>query len=189
MPILLFLACAKSPEVPSATEVAPAAPAQAAVPASDALARANAAADKLGTTLKGRLVAVMSSEGPLAAVQVCAGEAQALTAAVAAETGVAVGRSSTRLRNTSNAPPEWVGTWLAEHPTAEDATPVQWTEGGAARVLRPIAIEAPCLQCHGPKESLAPGVGAILDERYPNDQATGYALGELRGALWAEVKP
>ena len=56
-----------------------------------------------------------------------------------------------------------------------------------ARVLRPLAIEAPCLLCHGRREALAPGVEALLAERYPGDAATGYSLGDLRGALHAEV--
>lgn len=29
---------------------------------------------------------------------------------------------------------------------------------------------------------------AALAARYPDDAATGYALGDLRGVLWAEVK-
>lgn len=48
----------------------------------------------------------------------------------------------------------------------------------------PIIIAAPCLQCHG-----TPGVDVkaennqLIQKLYPNDKATGYALGELRG-MW-----
>jgi hypothetical protein len=43
-----------------------------------------------------------------------------------------------------------------------------------------------CLQCHG--EALAPEVTQALAARYPDDRATGFREGQLRGALsirWA----
>jgi len=50
--------------------------------------------------------------------------------------------------------------------------------------MRPIFIAAPvCLQCHGEPAKLAPGVAEALKELYPDDQATGYSLGDLRGAI------
>ena len=56
-----------------------------------------------------------------------------------------------------------------------------------ARVLQPIVIAEPCLACHGAAETIAPAVTEVLAARYPNDRATGYALGDMRGAAWAEV--
>jgi excinuclease UvrABC helicase subunit UvrB len=41
--------------------------------------------------------------------------------------------------------------------------------------------EKPCLACHG--KTLAPQVAARLKELYPDDRATGYAAGEIRGAI------
>lgn len=41
-----------------------------------------------------------------------------------------------------------------------------------------------CLQCHGEKEKdILPETLAVLQEKYPTDKATGYALGMLRG-MW-----
>jgi len=34
---------------------------------------------------------------------------------------------------------------------------------------------------------LAPDLKAKLAELYPNDQATGYAAGDLRGVFWVEL--
>lgn len=159
-----------------------------------ALAQADAAADQLGGTLKARLMEAMGKGGPAAAIRVCADDAQALTAQVAQETGVQVGRSSLRLRNPKNAPPPWVEEWLkqqGERPAEGVAgmrAVVQAEGGKVARVLRPIAVEGPCLNCHGPEQALAPEIRKVLEERYPEDQAKGYQLGDLRGALWAEVK-
>jgi hypothetical protein len=59
--------------------------------------------------------------------------------------------------------------------------------GPVARVLKPIAIEPLCLSCHGDPASMKDDVKAALKQRYPADKATGYQIGDLRGALWAEV--
>ncbi len=157
-----------------------------------AVAQARAAAQHLGQTLRGRLMAAMA-EGPEAAVRVCADEAQALTAQAAAERGARVGRTSSRLRNPANQGPEWPRAWLAhqgERPAAQVTPSTGIAEGdpAAARFVAPIAIEGPCLLCHGPAEGIPQDVQAILRERYPGDRATGYRVGDLRGALWAEVE-
>lgn len=167
-----------------------AAPAPDSTAEAGALQRANAAADALGRTLRGRLLAAMSEGGPPAAMNVCADAAQGMAADVAREHGARVGRSSLRLRNPANEAPPWVAEWLAaqgERPAA-GASGFERIEDGHARVLRPIAVEGPCVNCHGPSDAIAPDVAAILRERYPDDRATGYAAGDLRGALWAEVE-
>ncbi|MBC7171581.1 MAG: DUF3365 domain-containing protein [Polyangiaceae bacterium] len=153
----------------------------------DALARANAAADTLASTLRARLVAALQEGGPASAVDVCSTIAPEIARAAAEESNASVGRSSLRLRNPANAAPAWVASWLdatGEGPAAQ-ARGFERVEEGHARVLRPIAVEGPCLLCHG--ESVAPEVSAIIRERYPSDRATGYELGDLRGALWAEA--
>jgi hypothetical protein len=153
----------------------------------EALARANEAADELGRTLRARLLAAMREGGPEHAVSVCADEAAGLAASVRERTGVHVGRASTKLRNPANAPPPFVAAWLeAQGPRkAADVAGYARVEEGVARVVRPIAVEGPCLTCHGARPS--PSVRALLDARYPNDRATGYEVGDLRGALYAEV--
>jgi len=161
---------------------------------SDAERRARSAMQTLGQTLKSRLVSTMTEQGPVAALDVCAANAQTLTAEVARDQGVTLGRSSLRLRNPANAAPHWVATWLeeqGERPAAgvvgitQSATRSDGTE--VVRVLKPLAIEAPCLVCHGPDEGRSAELSAALSDRYPSDQATGYAAGDLRGAMWAEA--
>ncbi len=151
----------------------------------EALAAANAAADELGRTLRARLLEAMANGAP-AAAEVCANEAATRTAEVGARNHASVGRGSTRMRG-ATPPPPWVQAWLVaqREGSAEGVTGWQRVEEGRARVLRPIVIEAPCLTCHG--ETVSPEVQALLAARYPDDRATGYRLGDLRGALWAEV--
>ena len=41
-----------------------------------------------------------------------------------------------------------------------------------------------CLQCHGSKGiDIAPETLKVIEEKYPNDQATGYTENQLRG-IW-----
>jgi hypothetical protein len=147
----------------------------------------------LQTQLRARLTAVMSTEGPQAAVRVCADEAQALTQAVAKAHGASGGRASLRQRNATSPPPDWVASWLQTQGERKGegvqgmAETVDTPAGRVARVLQPIVIAEPCLACHGAAETIAPAVKEVLAARYPNDRATGYALGDLRGAAWAEV--
>ena len=152
----------------------------------EAIARAKRAAKQLGTTLKGRLGAAMEEGGPSAAIEVCANEAQGLTDVVVEDTGVRVGRSSLKLRNPDNAGPAWVRAWLEQQGDgAEGVEPVARVEEGEARFVAPIAVEGLCVTCHGPRDALPEGVRDVLSERYPNDEAVGYAPGDLRGAIWA----
>lgn len=189
---LLLAACAgpTPPEIP-----APEPEATQADPALDeaALGAAREAAKKLGGTLKTQLVGTLKASGPLAAADMCSTSAQGLTEGVEAETHAKLGRSSLRLRNSANAAPDWVSEWLSaqgERPFegVEGIARVEDTPGGrVARVLVPVGIDEPCLQCHGPVDGMQAEVRELLAERFPDDAAIGYAVGELRGALWSQV--
>ena len=49
------------------------------------------------------------------------------------------------------------------------------------RYMQAQIAEPLCLVCHG--ENLAPQVEKVLDEYYPQDMATGYQPGQVRGAV------
>lgn len=153
-----------------------------------AIDRARRSAQQLGGTLKTRLMGAMA-EGPAHAASFCADNAELLSSGVAGETGVRLGRSSLRLRNPHNAGPDWVVEWLEEQGErpAAGVTPAMGVSDDVARFVAPIAIEGPCLSCHGPAAGIDEAVRALLGERYPTDRATGYATGDLRGAIWAEA--
>ena len=159
----------------------------------DALGRADAAATKLGGTLRTKMTAALEHGGPARAVEICAGEAQKTREEVAREAGVKIGRSSLRLRTPADVAPDWVAAWLkanggrkAEKVTGVRAV-VETPSGKVARVLRPITMEAPCLACHGDEAQIDPAVLAAIRAKYPTDVATGYQFGDLRGALWVEA--
>jgi len=168
------------------------APAPAAVPETE-LVRARQVADSLAARLREVLTAALEKQGPAGAVDACAERAQAETGAVAAELGVSVRRVSLRHRNPADAPDDFERATLerlaAEMPEkglpAEIAEVVQPAAGGPAelRYLRPVAVAPHCLACHGQTSDLAAGVAEVLARRYPGDTATGYAAGDLRGAI------
>ena len=145
-------------------------------------------ARSLGMGVRAKLTEAMASGGPAAAIGIC-GEAAAEVGASLQKDGVQVGRSSLRLRNPANTGPDWVQAWLLGQGErlAAEASPFVDKTPTSVRVALPIAVEAPCVACHGSPEALAPEIRAALAQRYPSDRATGYAVGDLRGAVWAEV--
>lgn len=152
-----------------------------------ALAKGSQAVNQVSSTFSTRLHEAMASSGLDGAVQVCSEEAQGMTALAGASTGAKVGRVGTRLRNPNNTGPDWVQAYLksVEGKVAADAPGLSEVHGDTARVIKPIAVQSTCLSCHG--SDIDPGVQAVLSERYPEDKATGYREGELRGVIWAEV--
>ncbi len=154
-----------------------------------ALARADEAASLYATALRGRLQEAMKQGGPKLAVEVCKADARPRGRSSPHRERLRVGRGSLRLRSRDNAPPAWVNAWLEAQGerAAAGAQGVREVQGGVARVLRPIAVEPVCLTCHGEPGALAPEVREALKAAYPDDRATGYKVGDLRGALWVEA--
>jgi hypothetical protein len=143
-----------------------------------------AAKDALFTQLSSRLMEVMSSQGPTAAILVCQQEAPKIASEVSATQGLQIGRTGVRLRNPKNKPPQWA-TSLIEAQT--DTPTFAKLSNGHAAALLPIMLQIQCLMCHGPKEQIAPEIQEQLTKLYPNDEATGFTEGELRGWFWIDL--
>jgi len=134
--------------------------------------------------LKQALMAGMQ-KGPVHAISVCRDQAPAIAESLSNE-GVQMGRTSHRLRNPENTAPDWVdaalNTYLRE---GQDSAPILVPLPNARLgYVEPIATQPLCLACHG--KSLAPDVAAHIAEAYPEDQATGFEAGDLRGVFWVE---
>lgn len=143
-----------------------------------------AAKDALFTTLSGRLMEAMQQQGPVGAIVVCQKEAPQMAANVGESHGLRIGRTGVRLRNSNNQPP----TWAKSLTESQVDTPqfVKLSSGGAAALL-PIKLQGQCLMCHGPQEQIASAVQDQLAKLYPDDRATGFREGELRGWFWIEM--
>lgn len=143
-----------------------------------------AAKEALFRQLSGRLAEVIQSKGPAAAIEVCNREAAEIAESVGEEHGVRIGRTALKLRNSLNGSPDWVKPMI-EGPSSEP----QFVDlpNGHTGVLLPIKLRAQCVICHGPSDRIAEDVKTQLTKLYPNDQATGFKEGDLRGWFWVDV--
>jgi hypothetical protein len=150
-------------------------------------------ATALQQALGSRLMAALGSGGPVAAIEVCHVEAPAIAAGLSASAAARVGRTTLKVRNPDNAPDQAAREVLERFERqweGRGATPPEdytVAADGSARYLRGIVTQQLCLVCHG--SELAPDVAAAIRARYPDDAATGYALGTLRGAFLIEWPP
>ncbi len=150
-----------------------------------------AAARETIATLRGELQNALRSalpEGPEAAVGACQEQAPAIAARLQGG-GVRVGRTSHRLRNPANAPEAWMLPFLDEFGSGEPQ-PGAWRSvrlgPRQVGVVEPIYLKPLCATCHG--EQVQPALLESIRARYPEDRATGFRVGELRGLFWAVVE-
>ncbi|QXP83903.1 DUF3365 domain-containing protein [Methylococcus sp. Mc7] len=150
-------------------------------------ADAQAAAQALGGALKAELEAALQAGGPVEALGVCQIKAPAIAERISAEKALKVSRTSLKPRNPQNAPNAWQTKVLrdfeARKAAGEDPAKLVYSEVADQefRYMKAIPTAPVCLTCHG--EQLAPAVSAKLAELYPQDRATGYREGDLRGAF------
>ncbi|MFN3515857.1 MAG: DUF3365 domain-containing protein [Novosphingobium sp.] len=147
-------------------------------------------ADAFQAELKQALGGALKQGGPLLAIGVCQEAAPAIAQAQSAASGAEVRRIAERTRNPAAAiPAELAGAYaeLAANPVVQGKPAEQIVRtgtGNAARIhyLRAIPMQAePCAACHG--TAVKPEVKAAIVRSYPQDRATGFSPGEMRGAL------
>ncbi|CAA0121314.1 Uncharacterised protein [Halioglobus japonicus] len=150
--------------------------------------QAAALADRFVGMLKPQLKQAMADGGPTNAIAVCADIAPEIADALSAESGWSVKRVSLKSRNASRAVPDtWEHDVLLDFDRRQAAgeAPADLYVGevikGQYRYMQAQVVEPLCLVCHG--ETLADDVQDTLQEYYPDDWATGYSLGEVRGAI------
>ena len=133
--------------------------------------------------LKSALMRGMES-GPAAAISACSTEAPLIAGGLSVD-GVAMGRSSHKLRNPGNVAPDWAVPFMQAYAAGTQAGPatVELADDRFGYV-EPIMMQPMCLNCHG--EALHPDVASRISELYPDDQATGFSEGDFRGVFWVE---
>jgi hypothetical protein len=129
----------------------------------------------------------------LSAVSVCSDTAQVLTNNFGVQKGVYVKRVSLKNRNVNNAPDDFEKRVLNKftlmqlnnelYDDSEYAEIVEEGEFKYLRYLKPILVQAECLNCHGSENDISPEVEQLINQEYPNDNAVGYKIGDLRGAV------
>ena len=147
----------------------------------------------LAAELKGTLQSAMKTEGPVKAIAVCNEKAPMLARKVSTEKGMEVGRTALKVRNELNAPDAWELAVLEQFEqrkargepvkSIEYAETTQHNGNTVFRYMKAIPTDDVCLVCHG--EQIAGTLSAELNKRYPNDKATGFKKGDIRGAFSA----
>lgn len=168
-------------------------PAQAAAPVDTAALdqQASQLTQQFGVQLKSVLMAAMTNGGPVKALSVCQVNAPEIARQTGAAAGWTVARTALRTRNPANRPDAWEQAVLEDWTRQIAAgTPVERLRKSEVvqqngqpvyRYLQAIPTAEPCLKCHG--SALAPELKAALSTQYPQDQATGFKTGDLRGAF------
>jgi hypothetical protein len=145
------------------------------------LARSREVTSEFAARMQSALQQGMASSGPVGAIGVCKDIAPDIAARLSAESGAAVGRTSLKVRNPVNAPEAWQEDVLRDFESGNSQEFFARTGQSGARYMKAIPTGGLCLNCHG--TVLPPEVAARLQEAYPDDEATGYYLGDIRGAF------
>ncbi|MCW5963407.1 MAG: DUF3365 domain-containing protein [Bryobacterales bacterium] len=162
----------------------------------EALVQARYVTHDLSSGLQKLLGEELAKGGFAGAVKVCSERAQTVSGEFNAAVGASARRVSLRFRNPNGEPDPYEAAMLrrwqqlqGRKELPEESAEVVRERDGARhlRYMKPIVIQAMCLNCHGSPEQLPPEVKAVLGARYPRDLATGYAEGNLRGAVSVRI--
>lgn len=143
--------------------------------------------------LKEILIKQMQTKGVFQAVSVCSDTAQVLTNNFGLQKGVYIRRVSFKNRNENNFPDDFEKKILTKFEllkqnneldnNTEHFEVVKEGEFTYLRYLKPILVQAECLNCHGNKDAMLPEVKELIASKYPEDKAFEYNIGDLRGAV------
>jgi hypothetical protein len=139
-------------------------------------------------TLKPQLKHAMQTGGPVLAIDVCSVQAPAIAENLSKDTGWTVIRVSLKPRNSQSAGADtWETSVLAQFDSRQQAgEPANKLVHADIvedqyRFMKAQPVEPLCLTCHG--QDLSTEVANALGEHYADDKATGYTLGQVRGAI------
>jgi len=154
------------------------------------------ATQQLGGQLKNKLKSSLQSEGPVEAITVCNVEAESIANSVSESNKLEVGRTSLKVRNPLNIPDAWEQENLVyleqqelsrvDIKTLEVYEIIKENDEKWFRYMKAIPTAEVCLVCHG--EAIAMPIKERIHTLYPDDQATGYKIGTMRGAFTVKVK-
>ena len=153
--------------------------------------KSRAAVKALGGELKSTLQKSMKADGPVKSITLCHTVASPITNAVSDAQGLKISRTSLKYRNQNNKPDAWEESVLKQFEqrkaSGEAADKIEFGEVSELdgqqvfRYMKAIPTGDVCLNCHG--GNIAEPVAAELNALYPNDMATGFNKGDIRGAF------
>jgi hypothetical protein len=191
LPVVLLAGCSKQAGATRATapEISPAISPEI---EQAAVQRGKAIAGETFSLLSSNLQSAIQSGGISNALPFCSIAASPLTAGMADKHGVTLRRVTHKPRNPSGKADAAELAILKSFEAALAATqstnppPPVATQFTSEQVtfFAPIVLNNDlCLKCHGePGKDIAPADLAVIQKLYPRDEATGFKLGQLRGA-------
>ena len=138
---------------------------------------------------KSNIQKVAAKDGLPGVVGFCHENAKKLADSLGKTHNVVIKRTSHKLRNAKNEPDADSKAVLEEylklqesHKTMEPV--VKKAPDGYVHFYAPIKLKKECLKCHGtPGQDITDEIYKLIKSKYPNDKATGFKEGELRG-IW-----
>jgi hypothetical protein len=150
-----------------------------------------AAVKALGGELKSTLQKSMKADGPVESISLCHKVAIPISNNVSDSQGLKISRTSLKYRNKNNKPDAWEESVLKKFEQRKaggeaadkiDFGEVTEVDGKQVfRYMKAIPTGDVCLKCHG--GNIAEPVAAKLSTLYPDDMATGFSKGDIRGAF------
>ncbi len=100
---------------------------------------------------------------------------------------VQIRRTALKYRNPANHPDTTDQEVMYRLQAVNNKEPLAVDMGGNHyRVYQPLQVQKACLICHG--SNISPKIAQMIQQKYPTDMATGFKLGEFRGAVVAEIQ-
>ncbi len=153
--------------------------------------QANQAIKEFAETLKAALMLSMQTDGSVKSIAVCKDIAPKVAQQVSAKYNLDVSRTALKVRNPDNTADEWETKVLRNFEKGlEDGETIKKlsfseqveTNGvNQWRMMKAIGTDLVCITCHG--EKIPEPIQAELNKLYPDDQATGFKTGSIRGAF------
>lgn len=144
--------------------------------------------------LSGQLKSALREGGVANAAQYCNTVAYPLVDSLSEVHQATIRRTSRKIRNPKDAPTpreeEMLDVYHAKVEAGERPSPqLRQLANGEIAFYAPIMMQELCLKCHGKLgETLKAEDYALIQSLYPEDEAIGYAAGDLRG-MWSITLP
>jgi uncharacterized cupredoxin-like copper-binding protein len=142
-------------------------------------------------TLGAELMEQVSQNGPESALKYCNLKAYPIVDSLSQQFKAKIRRASLNARNPEDEPSDLERQLLEAYEynleNALEVSPgVQKLDDGSFLYTKPIlAGNGMCLKCHGKiGEEVSEDVAAAIAQKYPNDNATGHEINDLRG-MWS----
>ena len=147
------------------------------------------ASKQLLKTLGSNMKKFMQKKDIKGAIEFCSQNAYRLTEEVNQKLGenISIKRISLKFRNPLNKPTKTEAKILFQLENTKSAVLTKVADG-TYKFYQPLRINKPvCLKCHGDDKNLNKQAYKIIEQKYPQDKAVDYKLGDLRAIIEIEI--